>query len=140
MVASTKKCEVCGIMQSKYKCPSCLLPYCSLTCFKKHKEIPCQKPFPPEENSAFLVVPKRLLHVNDRAWILQTEDFRSIAESTEIRDALKDKQLQKLIQAVVLSKDPEDDIDKLSKEDGFREFTDKVLSIINAKNLGEEAC
>nr|GMD69104.1 zinc finger HIT domain-containing protein 3 [Ipomoea batatas] len=32
-----KKCGVCEEAQSKYKCPSCLIPYCSLTCFKKHK-------------------------------------------------------------------------------------------------------
>ncbi|XP_058105426.1 uncharacterized protein LOC131248919 isoform X3 [Magnolia sinica] len=39
-----RQCEVCKEAQSKYKCPSCLIPYCSLPCFKKHKEIPCAKP------------------------------------------------------------------------------------------------
>nr|GLL42762.1 zinc finger HIT domain-containing protein 3 isoform X1 [Ipomoea trifida] len=45
-----KKCGVCEEAQSKYKCPSCVIPYCSLTCFKKHKEIPCGIPQPSEEN------------------------------------------------------------------------------------------
>ncbi|KAG5514697.1 hypothetical protein RHGRI_035924 [Rhododendron griersonianum] len=39
-----KKCGVCDEAESKYKCPNCLIPYCSLVCFKKHKEVPCVKP------------------------------------------------------------------------------------------------
>ncbi|XP_048138809.1 zinc finger HIT domain-containing protein 3 isoform X2 [Rhodamnia argentea] len=40
----TRQCRVCNEAQSKYKCPSCLVPYCSLACFKRHKEAPCVKP------------------------------------------------------------------------------------------------
>uniref|UniRef100_I1LYT2 HIT-type domain-containing protein n=1 Tax=Glycine max TaxID=3847 RepID=I1LYT2_SOYBN len=43
-----RQCQVCNQTQSKYKCPSCYLPYCSLVCFKKHKESPCVKPQPSE--------------------------------------------------------------------------------------------
>ncbi|KAJ9565012.1 hypothetical protein OSB04_000978 [Centaurea solstitialis] len=41
-----KACKVCEEAESKYKCPACLIPYCSLVCFKKHKEISCIKPVP----------------------------------------------------------------------------------------------
>ncbi|KAI7906226.1 uncharacterized protein BX663DRAFT_499322 [Cokeromyces recurvatus] len=34
-------CKVCENQESKYKCPTCHIAYCSLTCYKKHKEIPC---------------------------------------------------------------------------------------------------
>jgi hypothetical protein len=37
-----RKCGVCETNPSKYKCPSCRLSYCSVACYKKHKEIPCQ--------------------------------------------------------------------------------------------------
>ncbi|RVW79748.1 hypothetical protein CK203_058226 [Vitis vinifera] len=37
---SRRECKVCNEAASKYKCPSCLIPYCSLVCFKKHKGIP----------------------------------------------------------------------------------------------------
>ncbi|KAF8716905.1 hypothetical protein HU200_026006 [Digitaria exilis] len=30
-------CSVCKEAPPKYKCPSCRTPYCSVTCFKKHK-------------------------------------------------------------------------------------------------------
>lgn len=32
------KCLVCDENESKYKCPKCSIPYCSLVCYKKHKE------------------------------------------------------------------------------------------------------
>ncbi|KAF2272815.1 uncharacterized protein EI97DRAFT_196924 [Westerdykella ornata] len=31
-------CRVCNAQPRKYKCPTCSLPYCSLACFKLHKE------------------------------------------------------------------------------------------------------
>ncbi|KAL4573845.1 hypothetical protein LXL04_020665 [Taraxacum kok-saghyz] len=39
-----KGCKVCEKAESKYKCTACFVPYCSLICFKKHKETPCDKP------------------------------------------------------------------------------------------------
>ncbi|CAO2182456.1 unnamed protein product [Urochloa humidicola] len=44
-------CSVCKEAPSKYKCPSCRTPYCSVTCFKKHKEESCQKTLLQEEIS-----------------------------------------------------------------------------------------
>ncbi|KAI9144312.1 hypothetical protein BKA69DRAFT_1056879 [Paraphysoderma sedebokerense] len=40
----TQVCKVCETQQSKYKCSTCYIPYCSLQCYKTHKEIPCKKP------------------------------------------------------------------------------------------------
>uniref|UniRef100_A0A7N0TP89 HIT-type domain-containing protein n=2 Tax=Kalanchoe fedtschenkoi TaxID=63787 RepID=A0A7N0TP89_KALFE len=42
-----RQCQVCNNAPSKYKCPSCIIPYCSLSCYKKHKETPCSKPMIP---------------------------------------------------------------------------------------------
>ncbi|OQS07320.1 hypothetical protein THRCLA_00663 [Thraustotheca clavata] len=38
-----ENCGVCQENKSKYKCPRCLLRYCSLGCYKKHTETPCTK-------------------------------------------------------------------------------------------------
>ncbi|XP_066312824.1 uncharacterized protein [Miscanthus floridulus] len=46
-----RSCCVCKEAPFKYKCPSCRTPYCSVTCFKKHKEESCQKTLPQEEIS-----------------------------------------------------------------------------------------
>ncbi|KIW06309.1 uncharacterized protein PV09_02774 [Verruconis gallopava] len=36
---NARKCEVCHDLESKYKCPQCELRYCSLNCFKLHKQL-----------------------------------------------------------------------------------------------------
>ncbi|OMO91438.1 Retrotransposon gag protein [Corchorus capsularis] len=41
MGGPSRQCQVCNQAQSKYKCPSCLVPYCSLACFKRHKGTVC---------------------------------------------------------------------------------------------------
>ncbi|XP_039034855.1 uncharacterized protein LOC120171144 [Hibiscus syriacus] len=51
MGGPSRQCEVCNRAQSKYKCPSCLLPYCSLSCFKTHKETLCVKPESTQDKS-----------------------------------------------------------------------------------------
>ncbi|GMP90475.1 hypothetical protein CsSME_00041590 [Camellia sinensis var. sinensis] len=76
-----RKCQVCDEAQSKYKCPTCLIPYCSVVCFKKHKEVPCVKP--------------------------ESSSEAKLTSSSEIRDALKDKELQKLIYSIDCSADAE---------------------------------
>ena len=39
-------CVVCSKTDSNYKCPKCLEKYCSLACYKTHKEscVPISKP------------------------------------------------------------------------------------------------
>ncbi|KAL6077600.1 Zinc finger HIT domain-containing protein 3, variant 2 [Balamuthia mandrillaris] len=40
-------CQVCENGTAKYKCPKCFLNYCSVVCFRKHKEQPCsERPAP----------------------------------------------------------------------------------------------
>eukprot|EP01134_Creolimax_fragrantissima_P005191 CFRG5191T1 len=40
-MSSSELCGVCNQSLSKYKCPKCEIRYCSIPCFKKHKETPC---------------------------------------------------------------------------------------------------
>ncbi|XP_053966230.1 zinc finger HIT domain-containing protein 3 [Anastrepha ludens] len=35
-------CVTCQVPTNKYKCPTCLESYCSLNCYKKHKEADCE--------------------------------------------------------------------------------------------------
>ncbi|XP_023162055.2 zinc finger HIT domain-containing protein 3 [Drosophila hydei] len=34
------ECISCATITNKYKCSKCLAPYCSVNCYKKHKELP----------------------------------------------------------------------------------------------------
>ncbi|KAK4683393.1 zinc finger HIT domain-containing protein 3, partial [Tremellales sp. Uapishka_1] len=39
--AAVQTCEVCLAQPSKYRCPACPLRYCSVSCFKAHKQEGC---------------------------------------------------------------------------------------------------
>ncbi|XVE72812.1 hypothetical protein DITRI_Ditri11bG0068800 [Diplodiscus trichospermus] len=173
MGGPSRQCQVCNQAQSKYKCPSCLVPYCSLACFKRHKEIPCVKPESSKENlgtpclksgstndavTASLkmestndadtssVKPEsyeeistaspgfqleRKLEVDDPSEVLQILQMQAVASSSEVREALKDKHLQKLISDIDSSPDAMNELDKAMQVDVFRIFSDKILSAIN---------
>ncbi|KAH0369012.1 hypothetical protein KCU65_g3592, partial [Aureobasidium melanogenum] len=48
-------CGVCTQNDSKYKCPSCQLRYCSIACFKQHKETHANDP--PKQQSTQSIQP-----------------------------------------------------------------------------------
>ncbi|XP_062021995.1 uncharacterized protein LOC133738460 [Rosa rugosa] len=137
-------CQVCNEAQSKYKCPSCRAPYCSVPCFKKHKETPCVLPEEKPKSASVLPVPseekptaapesvvKRPITVTEPSAVLERQQLEAIASSSEIRDALKDESLQRLIESIDCSPDAENELDKAMDVEMFRIFTDKILSTIN---------
>lgn len=142
-----KQCQICHKAQSKYKCPKCYLLYCSLACFKKHKELPCVNPTPSETKTAALeslvekpsvvdnavveALVEKPLVVDKTGEVLQQFQLEAIASSSEIRDALNDKALQELICQIDCSPIAEIELDKAMADEAFRLFTDKILSTIN---------
>ncbi|XP_057798210.1 uncharacterized protein LOC131014296 [Salvia miltiorrhiza] len=127
-----KKCQVCEDAQSKYKCPTCLITYCSLACFKKHKEVPCQKAESLKEEKVYLRTTNdnQPPHVDEPSEVLQELQLQSVASSNEIRDLVKNEKLQTLIYNIDCSVDPENELDKAMEEESFRQFAEKILSTI----------
>ncbi|XP_021806035.1 zinc finger HIT domain-containing protein 3 isoform X1 [Prunus avium] len=128
-------CQVCNEAQSKYKCPSCLAPYCSVACFKKHKENPCALPVsslekPPTTGPESRV--DRPLIIEEPSEVLQRLQLEAVASSSEICSALKDENLQKLILNIDCSPDAEKELEKAMGVDVFRIFTDKILSTLGS--------
>ncbi|ESQ54360.1 hypothetical protein EUTSA_v10026155mg [Eutrema salsugineum] len=158
-------CEICVKVVSKYKCPSCLVPYCSLGCFKKHKETPCAKPSSTEEKPASPgkevlvdrpvhveessdvagktqleasaatpakeVMVARPINVEEEKYVVEKTQLEAIASSSEIREALKDEALQKLICNIDSSSNPLSELDQAMGVEAFRVFTEKILSNIS---------
>ncbi|XVE93233.1 hypothetical protein REPUB_Repub01dG0172800 [Reevesia pubescens] len=60
-----------------------------------------------------------------------TPKFHWNASSSEIHEALKDEQLQKLISDIDRSPDAMNELDKAMGVDVFHIFSDKILSTIN---------
>ncbi|KAJ7678680.1 hypothetical protein B0H17DRAFT_102011 [Mycena rosella] len=46
------KCQICTTNESKYTCSGCATVYCSVPCYKKHKEVPCSPEKGEETNEA----------------------------------------------------------------------------------------
>ncbi|KAJ0251610.1 HIT-type Zinc finger family protein [Hirschfeldia incana] len=153
-------CEICEKVVSKYKCPSCLVPYCSLGCFKKHKESPCaNKPSSAAEEkpaSAAKEVPletkdvvlktedkasasstakevpvARPITVEEEKYVVDKSQLEAIASSSEIREALKDESLQKLISSIDSSSNSLRELDEAMGVEAFRLLTEKILSNIS---------
>ncbi|KAK1289759.1 hypothetical protein QJS10_CPB18g01839 [Acorus calamus] len=126
-----RKCEVCGDADSKYKCPSCLLPYCSIPCFKKHKEIPCMKPPSPQSIPAPISHNGTSYQIDEENCVLKRSQLESIAASNEIRDALRNDELRKSILKIDSSKDAFEELDKAMEGQSFKEFADKILCLLS---------
>ncbi|KAI3973102.1 hypothetical protein MKX01_019760 [Papaver californicum] len=138
-----RNCEVCKDAISKYKCPSCLAPYCSLICYKKHKETPCSNQVTPHaetpssnqvtshQNPCPTLLPKRSLEVEEPKLILHERKLESIVLSNEIRDALKDEKLCKLISSIDSATNSENELENAMEMEDFRKLSEKILSIIS---------
>ncbi|XP_078180381.1 HIT-type Zinc finger family protein isoform X8 [Carex rostrata] len=151
-----RNCEVCKEVQFKYKCPACLTPYCSVACFKKHKENLCQKvqppieeatatnestqPTQPLENESFKsnvevkIHSGKTIEVEEENSIVSKERLYSLVECKEIRDALKSNELQNLILRIDSSEEPEQELDKAMGSQYFHEFTEKILDVISKRD------
>mmetsp|Transcript_41750 Transcript_41750/g.61532 ORF Transcript_41750/g.61532 Transcript_41750/m.61532 type:complete len:230 (+) Transcript_41750:73-762(+) len=110
---STNACEICNQGQSKYKCPSCLIKYCCIACYKSHKEDIVGESSNKCDARVFLQQktrqPKSLKqHKNKKGLtkaeeeeelevLLSEEQKQNIMQNYAIRMALKDTQLQALL-------------------------------------------
>ncbi|KAL0659953.1 hypothetical protein Bca4012_080538 [Brassica carinata] len=193
---AAQTCGICEIVVSKYKCPCCLVPYCSVGCFKKHKEIPCVKSSSTDEKPATSpakevsvdVVEKtegkasgssaacatkeaqvavaRPINVEEAKhavektqleatgasatkevpvarpititaeeakYVVDKTQLEAIASSSEIREALEDEALQKLIANIDSSSNPLKELDEAMGEEAFRMLKEKILSNLSKK-------
>ncbi|KAH0941156.1 hypothetical protein HID58_000793 [Brassica napus] len=167
-------CEICEKVVSKYKCPSCLVPYCSLGCFKKHKgklffnshlkrrlhvlnllqprrsqhtspakevsvvenkDVVAKTEHKASASSAAKEVPvARPITVEEEKYVVEKTQLEAIASSSEIREALKDEALQKLISSIDSSSNPLQELDEAMGVEAFRLLTEKILSNISKSN------
>ncbi|KAG5407251.1 hypothetical protein IGI04_013370 [Brassica rapa subsp. trilocularis] len=83
------------------------------------KEVPVARPITVTAEEAKYVVDKTQLE--------------AIASSSEIREALKDESLQKLITKIDSSSNPLKELDEAMGEEAFRMLKDKILSNLSKK-------
>lgn len=123
-------CKVCEKEESKYKCPTCRAPYCSLICFKKHKETPCESSATVQEQQSRKEITPIGAPDEEDPSRLTPHDLEKLVYSKEIHDFLEYPQLREIITKLDTSKQPEKDLDLIRAQDPvFDDFTKLLVDI-----------
>ncbi|KZM21441.1 uncharacterized protein EKO05_0006178 [Ascochyta rabiei] len=81
-------CGVCNSEPKKYKCPTCALPYCSLSCFKEHK-ITHADLAPTPSAPAELEIPQPPPPAPVPRYLKKKTDFSVLATNPKFQELLK---------------------------------------------------
>ncbi|KAI8512889.1 Zinc finger HIT domain-containing protein 3 [Branchiostoma belcheri] len=147
-------CEVCSEQPPKYRCPRCEVRYCSLTCFKLHKDNTCGE-------REKLVQERRRIQQSEAAaaedagavamemWDdgmdegdeedrVPLDRLQKLQDSEELRSLLCNPHLQRMIREVDSSDDPEVSMQRAMQEPIFVEFADQCLRVVEPQVNGTE--
>ena len=151
-----KKCEVCTDADSKYKCPQCLIYYCSLNCFKNHKdgcnkkeEITSNNTSTSESQSNTTTstaenasLPKLVDYEDDKSNksfelknieydFVSLQSLNQLENSDELKQILANKHLRDLLTDINKHDDNIDEkMQKAMQEPLFQEFSDVCLKLV----------
>ncbi|MED6276710.1 hypothetical protein CHARACLAT_005734 [Characodon lateralis] len=131
-------CSVCSEQTPKYRCPSCNIRYCSLGCYKKHKDtcLPIEKPASPNPESKDAAGSAEpwsvddLLHEDDIIDKVPLQRLQLLGQSAELRDLLCNPHLRRLLCSVDDAESKEDAIMAAMQEPLFVEFADQCLKVV----------
>ncbi|KPI95614.1 Zinc finger HIT domain-containing protein 3 [Papilio xuthus] len=118
---------------AKYKCPKCRQPYCSVGCYKIHKENPCSAPTPVTE-------PKSNVVHNTVEYEYPTEDtvpiekLQLLEQSSEVKKCLENPYVREMLELLDKSAYPDDLIKEYMIEPIFTEFADACLKVVQPRN------
>ncbi|XP_045172787.2 zinc finger HIT domain-containing protein 3-like [Mercenaria mercenaria] len=133
-------CEICKEVEHKYRCPQCRIVYCSLACYKTHKEDCSKKEEPLEENKVTDITdkpettfPEFTLNDEESEDRVSIEQLETLEKSDELKEMLCNPHLRHMMTSLVHSENPSAQLEKAMQEPIFTEFADTCLSIIDNK-------
>ncbi|XP_069470812.1 zinc finger HIT domain-containing protein 3 [Ambystoma mexicanum] len=146
------RCCVCADKAPKYRCPGCLLRYCSVPCCKKHKVecTPKSEPVPEASLSEILPHLKRFIptgtseidwHVEDllseeeESDKVPLEKLKLLGESEELKDLLINPHLARLLVTIDQTEEKETAMKKFMQEPLLVEFADCCLRIVEPQKI-----
>ncbi|XP_059207771.1 zinc finger HIT domain-containing protein 3 isoform X2 [Centropristis striata] len=130
-------CSVCSEHIPKYKCPACKIRYCSLGCYKRHKDacLPVEQSTPPDPEAkvsfnteAWTV--EDLLHEDDIIDKVPLQRLQLLGQSKELRDLLCNPHLRQLLRSVDSAASKDDAMKAAMQEPLFVEFADQCLKTV----------
>ena len=141
-------CSVCCTQEKKYKCPTCSALYCSLPCFKQHKDLSCRSPAPHHQEAAGQTLCARVSTEpglqEDERFQFQTADtvsleaLQSLDQDPDLLTLLSNKHLREFLLRLDSSEDKARLMRKAMKEPLFVEFVDACLTLIEPENAHKE--
>ncbi|XP_039753392.1 zinc finger HIT domain-containing protein 3 [Pararge aegeria] len=119
--------------ESKYKCPTCREPYCSVACCKLHKEMLCS---PPPQPPAPQEQPQNHTFEFDFPTedTVTTEKLKLLEESKELRKCLENPHVRQILEILDTAPHPDVLINEYMQEPIFTEFVDACLSVVQCKS------
>nr|SVE85895.1 EOG090X0JQ4 [Daphnia pulicaria] len=133
----TTSCQICNLQLFKYKCPTCYIKYCSLLCFKAHKESPCEKPSStPSETLAGECLP--LTYKFPTTDTVPIGKLQALVQSDELKECLSNPHVRDILKSLVQSQTPEASITEAMKEPIFLELAHACLKIVEPEKFQQE--
>merc|ERR1712226_260280 len=139
-----RRCRVCKLTVSKYKCPQCFTPYCSVACNKTHKPacIPVVQPAAAMvKNEPKVPLPERLTYGpdedhfdSDSPDFVPLEKLRQLEHNMVLKNLLKDRHLIEMIEKCNRAENKSEEIAKLMKNDLFVQFANVCLETVDVDN------
>ncbi|XP_067008974.1 zinc finger HIT domain-containing protein 3 [Anabrus simplex] len=122
-------CEVCQSQLPKYKCPSCRIVYCSLGCWKSHKESSCSHQRK-ENDEPNISIEKKEEYYFQTEDTVPIEKLQLLRESEGLRDILRNPHVRDMLSAIDSSPNPAAAMKAAMLEPIFVEFADKCLELV----------
>ena len=142
---SSMMCGVCKIKEKKYKCPICLIFYCSMDCFKAHKpncKSLSQTESSEEDQHTSPNISKDDAVSPEEAFLFSTpntvplDKLQLLSKSEKLKGLLSNKHLCDFLLFLDSSEDKAMLMRKAMREPLFVEFVDVCLETINPDQSG----
>ncbi|KAL7027453.1 hypothetical protein ACKWTF_005446 [Chironomus riparius] len=127
-------CFVCEKEVYKYKCPACSIQYCSVSCFKTHKDGQCDEivnqnnPKDTENTIVEDKVPARMMF--ETIDTIPAQKLEELKVSEGLKEMLKNKHLRDFLQELNDARNPWKAIKASMSEPLFLEFADECLKVV----------
>ncbi|XP_041979211.1 zinc finger HIT domain-containing protein 3 isoform X2 [Aricia agestis] len=119
-------CIECG-EDSKYKCPVCRQPYCSVACCKVHKEKQCTPPSPPKNDA---IEESQIEYEFPTDHTVPIEKLKSLENSKELQECISNPHVREILQLLDKSPHPDKLMQEYMQEPIFTEFVDACLKVV----------
>ncbi|XP_059829187.1 zinc finger HIT domain-containing protein 3 [Hypanus sabinus] len=139
-----KVCGVCEEQATKYRCPACDVRYCSVGCYKKHKD-DCK----PQKSGSVSSTSELSTEVGTITWQegkddilgedeesdrVPLEKLKLLAKSEELKSLLCNPHLRQLLLTIDRAEDKENIMKSAMQEPIFVEFADRCLQVVEPQD------